>query len=61
MESVLTFVQRYHDDGDEFLDRIITGDETWVAVINAMASRQSVLRLEKMAQGINSIVDRYMS
>ena len=22
--------QRYHDDGEEFLDRIITGEETWV-------------------------------
>ncbi|XP_023720754.1 uncharacterized protein LOC111871710 [Cryptotermes secundus] len=25
MESALTFLQRYHDDGDEFLYRIITG------------------------------------
>ena len=33
MESALRFLQRYHDDGDEFLDRIITGDEMWVAHI----------------------------
>ncbi|PNF39521.1 Protein DJ-1alpha [Cryptotermes secundus] len=26
MESALTFLQRYHDDGDKFLDRIITGN-----------------------------------
>ena len=30
MESVSTFLQRYHNDGDEFLDRIITVDETLV-------------------------------
>ena len=30
MESPLTFVQRCSDDGEEFLDRVITGDETWV-------------------------------
>ncbi|KAJ4432797.1 hypothetical protein ANN_21436 [Periplaneta americana] len=29
--AALTFLQRYHDDGDEFLDRIITGDETWIS------------------------------
>ncbi|KAJ4448384.1 hypothetical protein ANN_10400 [Periplaneta americana] len=29
--SALTFLQRYHDDGDEFLDRIVTGDETWIS------------------------------
>ena len=33
MESALIILQRYHDDGDEFLDQIITGDETWVAHI----------------------------
>ena len=33
IESALTFLQQYHNDGDEFLDRIITGDETWVAQI----------------------------
>ena len=33
MESAFTFLQRYQDDGDEFLDRTITGDQTWVAYI----------------------------
>ena len=32
MESALIFLQRCHDD-DEFLDRIIKDDETWVARI----------------------------
>ena len=31
IESALTFLHQYHDDGDEFLDRIITGDEMWAA------------------------------
>ena len=25
-------MQRYHDEGDEFLNRIVTGDETWVSI-----------------------------
>ena len=33
MELALMFLQRYHDDGDEFPDRIIIGVETWVAHI----------------------------
>ena len=33
MESALTFLQRCHDDGAEGLERIITGDETWIAHI----------------------------
>ncbi|GBM42472.1 hypothetical protein AVEN_79994-1 [Araneus ventricosus] len=28
--AALTFLQRYHHDGDEFLDKIVTGYETWV-------------------------------
>ncbi|GBM11815.1 hypothetical protein AVEN_26749-1 [Araneus ventricosus] len=28
--AALTFLQCYHHDGDEFLDKIVTGDETWV-------------------------------
>jgi hypothetical protein len=34
--SALTFLERYHKDGDEFLSHIvqITGDETWVSVVN---------------------------
>ncbi|KAJ4447352.1 hypothetical protein ANN_09358 [Periplaneta americana] len=29
--AALTFLQRYHDNGDEFLDRIVTGDETLIS------------------------------
>jgi hypothetical protein len=29
MGAELTFLERYHRDGDTFLDNIITGDETW--------------------------------
>ncbi|KAJ4428773.1 hypothetical protein ANN_25766 [Periplaneta americana] len=31
MASALTFLMRYHTDGDAFLDQIVTGDETWVS------------------------------
>ena len=43
MESALTFMQRYHDDGGQFLDLIITGDETWVTHITPETKQKSVL------------------
>jgi hypothetical protein len=30
MGSTLKFLTRYAQEGDEFLDSIVTGDETWV-------------------------------
>ena len=42
VESTLTFLQRYHDDGDKFLNRIITDDETWVAHITPETAQQSM-------------------
>jgi len=41
MGSVLTFLQCYWEEGDEFLDRIVTGDETWVQFVNAETKEQS--------------------
>jgi len=41
MGSVLTFLQRYWEEGDEFLDRIMTGDKTWVQFVNAETKEQS--------------------
>jgi hypothetical protein len=29
MDAALTFLERYHRDGDKFLDNIVIGDETW--------------------------------
>ena len=42
MESVLTFLWGYHDDGNEFPDWIITGDETWVAHTTPEMKQQSM-------------------
>ena len=39
MESVLTFLQRYHD---EVLEQIITNDEIWVAQITPETKQQSM-------------------
>jgi hypothetical protein len=35
MVSALTFLERYHKDGDEFVNHIVrvTGDETWVSFV----------------------------
>ena len=41
MGSTLTFLQHYWEEGDEFLDRIVTGDETWVQFVNAETKEQS--------------------
>jgi len=30
MGSALKFLMRYAQEGDEFLDSVVTGDETWI-------------------------------
>jgi hypothetical protein len=42
MASVLTFLGRYHKDGEESLSHIVrvTGDETWVLFVNAERKEQ---------------------
>ena len=42
MDSALTFLQQYYEEGDEFLDRIITGDETLIAHITPESKQQSM-------------------
>jgi histone-lysine N-methyltransferase SETMAR len=41
MASALTFLQHYYDEGDKFLDKIVTGDETWVKFVNVETKEQS--------------------
>jgi hypothetical protein len=43
MSSALTFLERYHKDGDEFLNHIVrvAGDITWVSFVNAETKEQS--------------------
>ncbi|KAJ4437194.1 hypothetical protein ANN_17329 [Periplaneta americana] len=40
--AALIFLQRYHDDGDEFLDSIVTGDETWISHFTPETKQQSM-------------------
>lgn len=42
LEAVLTFLNAYHTRGDSLLDRIITGDETWVKHVNCETKLQSM-------------------
>jgi hypothetical protein len=39
----LTFLERYHKDGDEFLNHVVrvTGDETWISFVNVETKEQS--------------------
>jgi hypothetical protein len=39
--SAWTFLQHYHNKGDEFLDKIVAGDETWVQFVNVETKEQS--------------------
>jgi hypothetical protein len=43
MALALTFLEQYHKAGDDFLHHImcITGDETWVSLVNAEIKEQS--------------------
>ncbi|GFR18102.1 HTH_48 domain-containing protein [Trichonephila clavata] len=40
--SALTFLERYHNEGEDFLDHIVTGDETWVAYVTPESKQQSM-------------------
>ncbi|GBN19063.1 hypothetical protein AVEN_73129-1 [Araneus ventricosus] len=44
MGAALEFLSRYHTDGEDFLNRIVTVDarETWVAHVNAETKQQSM-------------------
>jgi histone-lysine N-methyltransferase SETMAR len=42
MGAALTFLERYHRDGDKFLDHIVTGDGTWVSHFTPESKRQSL-------------------
>ncbi|GFU16885.1 histone-lysine N-methyltransferase SETMAR [Trichonephila clavipes] len=42
MACALDFLDRYHKEGDQFLERIVTGDETWVSHITPESQRQSM-------------------
>jgi hypothetical protein len=40
--AALTFLQRYHQEGDKFLNQRVTGDETWVSHTISDSKRQSL-------------------
>lgn len=40
--SALTFLTRYSDEGEEFLNQIVTGDETWVRHLTPESKQQSM-------------------
>jgi hypothetical protein len=40
MGAALTFLERYHRNGEKFLDHTVTGDETWVSHFTPESKRQ---------------------
>lgn len=42
MGAALTFLDAYDQDGESLLDRIVTGDETWVKHVNCETKLQSM-------------------
>jgi hypothetical protein len=49
MTSALTFLERCHKDGDEFLNHGVraTGDKTWVSFVNVETKEQSMQWMRK--------------
>ena len=43
MIASLNHLQRYAEEGDKFLDRIVTGDETWVLYYTLESKQQSMV------------------
>jgi histone-lysine N-methyltransferase SETMAR len=41
--NALQFLSRYEDDCDNFLSRIVTGDETWVSHVTPKSKQQSMM------------------
>ena len=35
MESAKSFLSHHEEEGEEFLDKIVTGDETWIPFVNS--------------------------
>jgi [histone H3]-lysine36 N-dimethyltransferase SETMAR len=42
LASAQKFLQRYRNEGDEFLGHIVTGDETWISYTNVESKQQSM-------------------
>ena len=40
--ALLTFLEDYQKDGDSLLDRVVTGDETWVKHVTCETKKQSM-------------------
>jgi phage tail tube protein FII len=42
----LTFLEQYHEDGNEYLNHIVqvTGDETWISFVNAETKEKSAVK-----------------
>ena len=38
----MTFLERYHKEGDQFLDHIVSDDQTWTAHITPDSKQQSL-------------------
>ena len=41
IESAKSFLSRYEGEGEKFLDKIVTGDETWIPFVNSEAKAAS--------------------
>ncbi|GFU72172.1 uncharacterized protein TNCV_1025951 [Trichonephila clavipes] len=42
LSSALSFLERYSNEGHDFLSHIVTGDETWVAYVTPESKQQSM-------------------
>jgi hypothetical protein len=46
------FLERYYKDDEEFLNHILTDDETWVSFLNAETKKQSKHTFPKQTEEV---------
>jgi hypothetical protein len=60
MVSALTFLDRYHKYGDEFLNHIIIGDETWVSFVNDETKEQPMQWMHRHSPNVLKILNKHL-
>ena len=61
MAASLTFLEACEKDGDSLLDRVVTGDETWVKHVTCGTKKQSVDWGHKFSQKTKEMFANFVS
>ena len=62
MAASLTFLEAYEKDGDSLLDRVVTGDETWVKHVSRETKKTAYgVGTHKFSQKTNEMFANFVS